>query len=178
VAWDPPCLDGGQPVDTFEVAASTGARISISAADFRAKGYVEFPGLENGAAVSFTVAARNSLGAGPPSVACAQVVPGRRRHQRPPAPPSLVTLEPGESGAAIAITPPGAGGGSAIVSYSLDVLPAGAHLVLEGRDVIHSDADHPLRRNVQGFAPAHGSDVAVTATNATGTGKPFVVRWP
>jgi hypothetical protein len=178
VAWDPPVLDGGSTVVSYEVASSTGARIVVSAADFRAKGYVEFPGLENGQAVSFTVAAGNAFGASPPSVACAAVVPGRRRHLRPPAPPALVTLATRDSGVEITITPPAAGGGSAIVSYSLDALPAGAHLVIGGRDVIHSDAAHPVERTLAGFAPAPGSDVAVAATNATGTGRPFIARWP
>jgi hypothetical protein len=161
------------------VAASTGARISVSAADFRAKGYVEFPGLENGAAC--LVHGRGQEFPGRRPALRRLRAGGSRAKATPEAARSAVArdaLEPGESGAAIAITPPASGGGSAIVSYSLDVLPAGAHLVLEGRDVIHSDADHPLRRNVQGFAPAPGSDVAVSATNATGTGKPFVVRWP
>jgi hypothetical protein len=178
VTWDPPCLDGGGAVGSFEVASSAGARLTVGAGDFRAKGYVEFPGLENGTAVAFTVTARNPVGSSPPSVACAPVVPGRRRHQKPPSPPVLVTLTAGESGVSIAITPPASSGGSSIVSYALDVLPAGAHLELEGRDVIHADADHPLTRGVQGFAPASGSDIAVSATNATGTGKAIVVRWP
>jgi hypothetical protein len=89
-----------------------------------------------------------------------------------------VTLSAVESGIAVSIVPPASGSSSAVVSYSLDVLPAGAHVVLEGRDVIHSDAGHPLVRVVRGFAPIPGSDVAVSATNATGTGKPLVVRWP
>jgi hypothetical protein len=178
VTWDPSCLDGGSVTVSFEVASSTGEKLTVAADDFRARGYAEFPGLENGQAVSFTVTAKNPLGTSPPSIACAEVTPGRKRHQKPPAPPTLVTLTPGGSGVAIAITPPAAAGGSAIVSYSLDVLPAGAHAVLEGRDVIHSDADHPLEMLVRDFAPAPGSDVAVSATNATGTGKPFIVRWP
>jgi hypothetical protein len=178
VTWDPPCLDGGGVIGSFDVSSSTGEKLTVAANDFRAKGYVEFPGLENGAAVSFTVIASNPLGASPPSVACAPVVPGRRRRLKPPSAPDRVTFFPTESAVEISITPPALGGGSAVVSYSLDVLPAGAHLMLEGRDVIHSDADHPLLRIVQGFAPAAGSLVAVSATNASGTGKPFVVRWP
>jgi hypothetical protein len=178
VTWDPPCLDGGGVISSFEVASSTGAKVAVAADDFRAKGYVEFPGLENGQAVSFTVTARNPLGASPPSVACAQVVPGRRRRLKVPSAPASVRFYPTQSAAEVAITPPAAPGGSAIVSYSLEVQPAGAHLVLEGRDVIHSDADHPLHRILPVFAPASGSLIAVSATNATGSGKPFVVRWP
>jgi hypothetical protein len=178
VTWEPPCLDGGSPIASFEVDSSTGPKLTVSVGDFREKGYVEFPGLENGSAVSFTVTAGNALGASPPSVPCAPVVPGRRHRQRPPPPPAQVTLSAVESGIAVSIVPPASGSSSAVVSYSLDVLPAGAHVVLEGRDVIHSDAGHPLVRVVRGFAPIPGSDVAVSATNATGTGKPLVVRWP
>jgi len=65
-----------------------------------------------------------------------------------------------------------------VVAYSLDVDPSGAHLVLEGRDIIHSDPAHPLARALPTFTPASGSQVAVTATNVEGQGKPLVVRWP
>jgi hypothetical protein len=178
VTWDPPCIDGGGVISSFDVASSTGARLTVAADDFRAKGYVEFPGLENGTGVTFTVTAKNPLGTSPPSVASAPVVPGRRRRLKPPAPPATVRFLMTQSAIEVAITPPAAAGGSAIVSYSLDALPAGPHLVLEGRDVLHSDPDHPLLRVVPGFAPASGSFVAVSATNASGTGKSFVVRWP
>jgi hypothetical protein len=65
-----------------------------------------------------------------------------------------------------------------VVAYSLEVLPEGAHVVLEGRDVIRSDPAHPLARPLPNFSPASGSEVAVTATNIEGRGKPVVVRWP
>jgi hypothetical protein len=178
VTWDPPCLDGGAAIGSFEVASSAGAKLTVTALDFRAKGYVEFPGLENGEAVTFSVRARNALGEGPPSTACAPVIPGRRRRLKAPSPPARATLSAGASGVTVAVTPPSFAGGSSIVAYSLDVLPAGAHAVLEGWDVIHSDAAHPVVRVVRGFAPASGSDVAISATNATGTGRPLVVRWP
>jgi hypothetical protein len=178
VAWDPPCLDGGSPVVSYEVAASTGARITVPASDFRAKGYAVFPGLENGPPVSFTVAAVNALGASAPSVACAPVVPAHRRRQKPPPAPAQATVSAGDGGAKITIAAPATDGGSPIVAYSLDALPAGAHLLIEGRDVIHSDATHPVERVVDGFAPPSGTEVAVSAVNGAGQGKPAVVRWP
>ena len=178
VAWDPPCLDGGSPVLSYHVAASTGARIAVSASDFRAKGYVVFPALENGQPVAFTVAAVNALGEGSPSVACAPVVPAHRRRQKPPAAPAQATVSAGDGGARIVIGAPASDGGSPIVAYSLDALPAGAHLLLEGRDVIHSDAKLPVERVVAGFAPPAGTEVAVSAVNAAGQGKPAIVRWP
>jgi len=178
VTWDPPCLDGGSPVGSYEVISSTGARMTVTAADFAAKGYAVFPGLENGRGVDFTVAAISPLGKGPPSIRCAQVVPGRRRRQKPPSPPVGVTLSAGEAGVAIEITPPASNGGSAIVAFSLDAPAGGAHLVLEGRDVIRSDAAHPVERVLTGFAPNKGSEVDVSASNATGAGKPLAVRWP
>jgi hypothetical protein len=65
-----------------------------------------------------------------------------------------------------------------VVAYSLDVVPSGAHLVLEGRDIIHSDPAHPIARTLPNFSPVSGSQVAVTAANIEGQGKPLVVRWP
>jgi hypothetical protein len=177
VTWDPPCNDGGQPVLSYSVASSTGATAAISAKDFMAKGFLTFPNLENGQPAAFTVTALNSLGSSPPSVSCAAVVPGRRRHLKVPPAPAQVTVSAGAP-LGILITPSASSGGSPVVAYSLDVLPSGAHLVLEGRDIIHSDSTHPLARVLPDFSPAPGSQVAVTATNIEGQGKPLVVRWP
>jgi hypothetical protein len=177
VTWDPPCDDGGQPVLSYAVASTTGAGVTVSAQDFKARGYVMFPSLENGQPVAFTVTAVNSLGSSPPSVSCAPVSPGRRRHLKVPPPPAQVTVSAGAP-SGIVITPSASSGGSPVVAYSLEVLPEGAHVVLEGRDVIRSDPAHPLARPLPNFSPASGSEVAVTATNIEGRGKPVVVRWP
>ena len=177
VTWDPPCDDGGQPVLSYAVVSSTGAASTISVRDFAAKGYMMFPNLENGQAVAFTVTAVNALGSSPASVSCAAVVPGRRRHLRVPPAPAQATVTAGAP-SAIVITPSASSGGSPVVAYSLDVLPEGAHLVLEGRDVVRSDPAHPLARGLPNFSPASGSEVAVTATNIEGQGKPLVVKWP
>jgi hypothetical protein len=177
VTWDPPCNDGGKPVVSYAVTSSTGASVTLPAPEFLAKGYVTFPNLENGQAVSFTVTAVNALGASPASISCAAVTPGRRRHLRVPPPPAKVTVSAGVP-SAIVITPSASSGGSPVVAYSMDVLPSGAHLALEGRDVIHAEPAHPLERALPGFSAASGSEVAVAATNIEGQGKPIVVKWP
>ena len=87
VTWDPPCLDGSSAVESYTVASSGGATITVTAAAFRKTGYVIFSGLENGHAMNFTVAATNATGAGPHSIPTANVIPQRKKKHKPPPPP-------------------------------------------------------------------------------------------
>jgi hypothetical protein len=172
VTWEPPCIDGGSPVALYTIAASTGGTMTISAADFLQKGYVIFPGLENGTGVAFTVAATNANGASLPSAASATVTPTHRRKLKVPQPPASASVMLGVGGSTLRIEAPEKTGGSPVIAYSLSVIPDGAITVLEGRDVIHCDATHPLSRWIPGFTPQPGATVAVTATNSLGEGKP------
>jgi hypothetical protein len=176
VTWDPPCLDGSAPVTSYTVASSSGARMTVSAADLQAKGYVVFANLENGSGVTFTVAAANEPGPGPPSLASAPVVPARRRRLKVAQPPTAVAITVGAGASTVQLTPPSVTGGSPVVAYSLTALPSGKRIVLEGRDIIHSDGSHPLVRTIQGFVPDAGDTVAVAAVNAKGEGPPAVVK--
>jgi hypothetical protein len=47
--------------------------------------------------------------------------------------------------------------------------------VIEGLDVIHADAAHPVARTLQGYVPAPGSTVSVAAVNVAGDGKPALL---
>jgi hypothetical protein len=51
-------------------------------------------------------------------------------------------------------------------------------MVLEGRDVIHSDPDHRVVRALAPPLPPSGAAMSVTATNAAGEGKPAPFKWP
>ncbi|HEY5079034.1 MAG TPA: hypothetical protein VII43_04280 [Opitutaceae bacterium] len=176
VTWDPPCLDGGLPVTSYTVTSSSGARMTVSASDFPAKGYVVFGNLENGSSVSFTVVASNEEGPSPPSVASAAVLPLHRRRLKVPQPPMSVSIAVNGAGSRIQLTPPSATGGSPVVAYSVAAVPSGRRVVLEGRDVIHSDAAHPLVRTIAGYQPDPADTVAVSAVNSRGEGQPAVVK--
>jgi hypothetical protein len=176
VTWDPPCLDGGPPVASYAVVSSTGARMTVSASDFPAKGYVVFGNLENGSAVTFSVVASNDAGPSPPSLASAPVIPVHRRKLRAPQPPTSVSVAVAGGGSRIQLTPPGVTGGSPVVAYSVAAVPSGRRVVLEGRDVIHADASHPVVRFIAGYLPDAPDLVAVSALNVRGEGLPATVK--
>ena len=176
VTWDPPCLDGGPAVASYTVTSSFGASLSVSAADFASKGYIVFDNLEDRVGVSFTVVASNLAGASPPSIASASVVTGHKRRLKAPQGPTSVSVVIADARAKIQLTPPASTGRSPVVAYTLSALPSGKHVLLEGRDILHSDAAHPVARTVSGFRPDPGDTVSVTAMNANGDGQPAVVK--
>ncbi len=176
VTWMPPCGDGGSRVASYTVASSTGAKSTVSAADFQARGYVIMGGLENGLGVTYTVTATSGFASSPPSLPTAAVVPGRKRRLKAPPQPSSVSVKASADGARIEITPSASNGGSPVVAYSVTCAPAGPQVVLEGLDVIHSDAAHPIERTLRGIELGPGASVSVAARNAAGEGKPVVVN--
>jgi len=174
VTWMPACLEGGSPVTSYTVACSTGATMTISSEDFQAKGYVVMADLDNGHPVTFTVSAANAVGSSPPSLATAAVKPLRKRKLKAPPQPASVSVTTGPNGARLTIVPGASDGGSPVVSYSLDY--QGNHDVLEGLDVIHADASHPVQRRIDGVSLSHSASVSVLATNAAGDGDPLVIK--
>jgi fibronectin type III domain protein/glycosyl hydrolase family 141 len=178
VTWLPSCQDGGSPVESYTVSSSAGAKVTVSTQDFEKKGYVMVSGLGNGQSVSFTVSAVNGMGASPPSLPTAAVKPNHKRRFKPPAPPAAVSVTTGISGISVQITPPASNGGSPVVSYLVSAGPPGEPTVIEGLDVIHSDAAHPLQRTLAEFPAGAGSTISVAAANAAGAGKPVVIKLP
>ena len=171
VTWEPPLVDGGSPVNDYLVTASSGESLTIAASQFLSKGYALVSGLENNAPVTFTVTARTAIGSSEPSLPSAAVTPARRRRLRAPAPPSRVTVATGRGFITVAISPPGASGGSAVVAYSVTV-GGNAPVVFEGLDVMHADDAQPVVRVLRGPPAA----VSVAAVNAAGVGKAAVVQ--
>jgi hypothetical protein len=176
VTWDPPCLDGGSPIVSYDVAASGGAKMTVSAATFRKTGFVVFGDLENGHAVNFTVAATNSTGMSPHSLPTANVIPARNKKLKPPQPPKATSVAAGNGETRIQITPPAGDGGSPVLAYYITPVPAGKILLLEGWDVIHADATDPVVRTIKVFVPNSGTTLAVSATNSAGEGKPAILK--
>ena len=176
LTWDPPVLDGGSPVVSYTVASSSGARMAVSAAEFQARGYAVFGGLENGHAVNFTVAAANATGASPPSLPTANVVPARRKKLKAPQPPKAASVDHIGAEARIQITPPAADAGSPVLAYSFASIPFGNRVELEGWDVIHANAADPVVRIISGYPMDSGTTIAIAAANAEGPGKPVLLR--
>ena len=69
VSWSPPANDGGLPILQYEVAASSGQRLTCTASPCTVSG------LKNGVPVSFSVRARNAVDWSPPSAASQEVTP-------------------------------------------------------------------------------------------------------
>ena len=176
VTWDPPCLDGSSAVESYTVASSGGATITVTAAAFRKTGYVIFSGLENGHAMNFTVAATNATGAGPHSIPTANVIPQRKKKHKPPPPPKAASVETSGGLARIEIIPPVSDGGSPVLAYSVASLPSVKWVLLEGWDVIHSNAADPVVRTIGGYSLGPGSTIAISATNAAGEGKAATLK--
>jgi hypothetical protein len=178
VTWIPSCRDGSSPVQSYTVASSTGTKITVGAATFERTGYVTMEALDDGHPVNFTVSASNAIGTSAPSLATSNVTPKQKRKLRAPRAPALVSLTARPGASTLQITPPTDDGGSPIVSYAVTAGPAGKPVVIEGLDVIHADAAHPVTRTLRGLVPAAGSTVSVAAVNVAGEGKPtlLVVR--
>jgi hypothetical protein len=175
VTWTPSPEDGGEPVDSYTVISSFGAKVMITAAAFQEKGYVQISDLANGHPVSFTVTATNGLGASPPSLPTANITPWHKKKLKAPAAPAAVSFVTGKTGTTVEITQPASNGGSPIISYAVSAGPETTPILVEGLDVIHADAAHPVTRSLAGFAPAPGSPVSVAAQSVAGDGKPAVV---
>jgi hypothetical protein len=178
VTWDPPCLDGGSDVASYTVSASTGAAVTVTAAQFRSRGFAVVQPLENGRELSFTVVAVNANGASPPSLPSAAVTPAHKRRLKVPQPPASASLAPVRGALTLRIVPPAADGGSPVVAYILMEAPSGRQMVIGGRDVIRADAAHPVVRTLEGFAPGPASTLSVRAANAKGVGAPLEIRVP
>jgi hypothetical protein len=175
VTWIPSCRDGGAPVMSYTVESSTGTKTTIAASEFQQKGYVVVNGLGNGRPVSFSVSASNAVGTGPLSLQTASVTPHQKKKLRPPAAPASVSLTADPAGSSVQISPPTSDGGGPIVSYLVTTGAASEPTVIEGLDVVHSDATHPVLRTIPGLVPAHGGSVTVIAVNSAGEGKPAVL---
>jgi hypothetical protein len=176
VTWMPSCLDGGSPVLSYTVESTTGAKVTVSADDFMAKGYIVFGDLGNGRAVSFTVTASSATGSSAPSLPTAAIKPQHKRKLRPPAAPASVSVTTGASGVRIKIVPPPSDGGSPVISYAVNSDADAERDVLEGLDVIYADATHPIVRRIDGISATHASTVTIVAINASGESDPAAVK--
>jgi Fibronectin type III domain len=165
VSWLVPMVDGGARMASFTVTASTGRRITVSAAEFRRLGYVTVTGLTNGTRTTFTVTADNVTGARLASLPSAPVTPAARTVSKP-GPPATVVAHPGNGTAAVLFTPPKADGGSPVVAYR--ITSGASTLTLTGRLLISGKRNVPVV--LTGLTNGSSYVIEVAAVTAAGSG--------
>ena len=154
-----PVSNGGAPVTGYYVRGYRGTTFVKTVWAAPSATSVVFPGLSNGVAYTFAVAAVNSAGAGPASPHSVAVVPrttpGTARIGRPAA-----TL----GGAVVTWAAPPTDGGSALTGYYVRVYRGSTYLT-----TVRVPAG-ATRVVVTGLRPRVGYRFAVAAFNAVGTG--------
>ena len=151
VGWTAPSTSGGSAITGYTVTSSPGGITKTVAAD---QTTALVTGLTNGTGYTFTVVARNSAGASPPSEPSSTVVPATV-----PGAPASVTAVKGDSSVAVSWLAPGSNGGSPITGYTVTSNPGGVTATVPG-DVTSS--------TLTGLTNGVAYTVTVIATNAIG----------
>lgn len=154
VTWDAPS-DGGAPITGYSVTASPGGRSCTAKATQTS---CTVTGLTGGREYSFTVRARNSVGQGPaspPAVAGALAAPSSR--------PQGLAVDVSGSQALVRWTKPRSTGGGRLVQYVVRTTPSGPTCTTRTTSC-----------RLTGLALGRTYEVAVTAVNTGGEGKPAV----
>jgi hypothetical protein len=115
-------------------------------------------GLTNGSSYTFTVAARNANGAGPPSLSSPATVVGT------PLAPTAVTAAPASGAATVTWTAPTNTNGSAITGYAVTTISGGVAVSTTNFNTPATSVTVPGLNNQQIYG------FAVAAINAAGTG--------
>ncbi len=167
VAWCPPVNHGGSPITSYMVTSSTGARVTISAADFRRLGYVKMTGLTNGTGYRFTVTATNSNGTSAVSFASSTVTPSATAVSVPSAPQSVSAVA-GNGRVTVRFVLPSSNGGSPIISYT--IRGGGMTVVVTGRTIlVLTGGTHFHYGVVEGLTNGQSYSFTVTAQNVAGS---------
>ncbi len=175
VSWNPPVAEGGAPVESYTVRSSARGQVSVSDADFRAKGYIEMRGLDNGREYAFTVEARNANGTSAPSLPSANVVPRPRTLQLPAA-PDRAYAEPGDGMASVHFRGPSSAGGSPITHYVITIQPGGRPVVVTRRCGRTLGGRPSTVGGVDGLENGRRYTFEVAAANLAGLGPPAATR--
>jgi len=178
VTWSPSVDQGGSPVESYTVRASTGTEAHISAAEFRKNAYLKIDGIATSQPVTFTVTAANRQGTSVASLPSREITPQQQTIE-PPAAPQNVSVHAGKGAASIHFQlPPAAhpaGHASPILAYEVTVNPTGRKVVFTGRNIIVLEGTHTTFYAVDGLTSGTSYTFSVAAVNAAGTGTPAVV---
>ena len=160
VRWSAPASNGA-PITGYVVTPFLGATAQSDVASTGSATMVTVPGLTNGAAYTFRVAAVSGTASGPSSLPSPAVVVGA------PSPPSTVRARSGATstttGALAVSFVPGANNGAAITGYTARCTSGNGGIV-----GVRSGAASPL--TVASLTTGKSYTCTVRATNARGTG--------
>ena len=161
LSWTAPASDGGDPVNGYQITPYVGTTAQAPVLTGSSATSFVVAGLTNGTSYTFTVAARNAAGPGPPSSPSAAVTPVPAP---PPSAPTNVTGTPGNASVALTWTAPASNGGSPITSYT--ITPR-----INGTPQTPIVTGSPgTSRTVTGLTNGTAYTFTVAATNASGTG--------
>jgi len=178
VTFSPPVADGNRPVLSYTAIASTGAKATISAAEFSKLAYLRVPSLANGQPVTFTVTATNAAGTSAPSLPSYTITPSDRKVVPPP-PPTGVSAFPGEHGnVSIHFQSPVIEHKdeepSPIVAFVVSVEPGGRTETFTGRNIVAlQDGRHTTFKVISGLKPGTYT-FHVASVNEAGAGEAAV----
>jgi hypothetical protein len=170
VTWNPPIAEGGSPIQSYTVTASTGQQTTISADDFAANAYAKITGLPDGQACTFIVTAANSSGSSAPSFSSRSITPGENQIS-PPAAPAVQNAYAGDGKISVHFTFPRRDGGSPILAYSFTVQPGGRKYTMTGRIPVTLSGMHASFFVIGGLQSGQSYTVGVAAVNAAGEGE-------
>ncbi len=165
VSWTAPASDGGSPINGYLIRgypAGSGTATVTTTADGAASSII-VPGLTNGTAYTFTVAAVNAAGTGAESARSSAVTPAPR--VTVPGAPVLGSVTPGNRSATVSWTAP-ADGGSRITGYEVSVYRGAETQVWRTVRLGSSSTG----TTVSGLTNGTAYTFAVTARNAVGAG--------
>lgn len=180
VTFSPPVFNGGAPVQTYLVTASTGETAIISAGEFAKNAYLRVAPLKNDRDVNFTVKARNANGTSVASMPSFPISPSSRTVDPLPAPPG-VSARPGDHGEVSihfqspSVTHPDADK-SPLIAYLVTIEPGGRKVTLTGRNILTlQDGKHTTFKVISGLKPGTYTFL-VAAVNAGGPGAEAVTE--
>jgi Right handed beta helix region/Fibronectin type III domain len=175
VTWSPSVFEGGSPVISYKVTASTGAVATIGAEQFWQYSYVKINGLPNGKAVRFTVTAANAAGESVPSMVSAFVTP--TPELQPLAAPQRVTVSSGNGKASIHFQAPKMSRAeeetNPLLAYSVTVNPGGRKVIFTGRRITSLAGTHTTFDVIDGLTSGETYTFSVAAIGAAGEGAPL-----
>ena len=170
--WNPSVAANGSPITGYVVTATDGTHrftTGISAADFQRLAYVMVPGLTNGTAYTVTVAARNAVGTGEPSLPAAAVTPAVLKGVLAGAPTGLKAL-PSADAASLRWTPPTSIGDTPVLAYLVTVSD-GRTFTETGRDsILTQPTAKGMTRVINGLHANTQYTFTIAAITADGTG--------
>ena len=165
VSFTLPANTGGFPITSYDVTSRPDGIAASGAAS-----PIRVTGLTNGRAYTFTVAARNQLGAGPSSAPSGAATP-----LGAPTAPMITGVVAGDASVAVAFAAPASDGGSPITGYTVTSIPAGFTATGTASPIAISVPDGVAfmfvvtATNAQGVSPATTPSAPATATGVPGS---------